>query len=958
MDAYDPETYGEKIIVFRKINANGGGEYKLKSEDGHTISTKKDELQRILMHLNIQPNNPIVILNQDNARAFLKDTDGKNLFKLFMEATQLKSILDKLNECHHIFLKSKSQFEMHTRGLAIQKKELEAKQSHLAELKGLESLRHKVIKLKCERAWLDVGDQEKIKRIKEQDLKKISAKITELVGVIKNKDNLDQEINQKMQQFAGQIQNKQTSLGEINDEIQSIRGKIDEQNQKIIDQKSVLKRIETRKQRLMEDIHTLETSLQERGNAESVQTLRHKNAQALAKLLEQEDEVKSLIETANRDVDMLRQTILKCEEKQDSVKEQRQSIQQKIARLENQYARYSTNQSDPLTAYDPQMPAFVKRVETEFKRGGFSKAPRGPVGRYVKVPDKTWRIAVENVLGGFLTAFCVNTDKDRVKLDQIRTLEFPNMRSFSIITQQFMEETYNTGEHQTPSIIKPNEFVEALNLMEVIHVDDPVVMNCLIDQVAIENVLLCIKDHSASFLTKNRQSVPHNLKKIICVQPFSEYFPAPNYRSYSLDERPCRYIQVDTQEVRNQLKAAIDNEKQFLVPIEQEMKNLRQQHQSTTEANRERSNELRSNELALNEIKSKINEIKNYEYPKEDEEEVLRQELEESKAAFAQLDPTWQTEKENLQKNEETLKGCERTLEILKNKRAKIEKDIQGIQRESDQETNRLYSIASNVNRAKAEQATLTEEARAAQADYNLIQEKLLKLTTDAEKLGDRCAATFERNTYTRKIAELEEKIRQTSNTTISIPELENIVEIKEAEYAKSTATAESFSSTLKLLTDSRMLRYTYLKNLKAYFAFRVRNKFSQVLKVRDMQGNIKFDYKDGKLELEIATRANNTKTNTKALSGGERSYSTIAFLIALWSCCDSPFYFLDEYDVFTDQVNRFVMTKILIHEALQKKDQFAFLTPQDMSSIHAEENITIHKFADPVRGNMSGTQN
>lgn len=241
--------------------------------------------------------------------------------------------------------------------------------------------------------------------------------------------------------------------------------------------------------------------------------------------------------------------------------------------------------------------------------------------------------------------------------------------------------------------------------------------------------------------------------------------------------------------------------------------------------------------------------------------------------------------------------------------------------------------------------------------EYNIIDQKLNKLTDDAEKIGSRCTPTLERHTYNRKIAELERKISETQGSTISIPEFENLVLLKASEYGKNVALADTFNKSMQLLTDSRLLRFNQLKRLKAYFAFKVRNKFSQVLKVRTMHGTVRFDYKAGKLDLEIAPRGDKQKTNTKALSGGERSYSTIAFLIALWSCCDSPFYFLDEYDVFTDQVNRFVMTKILIHEALLKKDQFAFLTPQDMSSIRAEQNITIHRFADPIRGDMNSSQ-
>ena len=53
-----------------------------------------------------------------------------------------------------------------------------------------------------------------------------------------------------------------------------------------------------------------------------------------------------------------------------------------------------------------------------------------------------------------------------------------------------------------------------------------------------------------------------------------------------------------------------------------------------------------------------------------------------------------------------------------------------------------------------------------------------------------------------------------------------------------------------------------------------------------------------------------------KTLSGGEKSYSTISLVLALWAQIHPPFRILDEFDVFMDNLNRRIALDQIIRYA------------------------------------------
>jgi ABC-type cobalamin/Fe3+-siderophores transport system ATPase subunit len=81
--------------------------------------------------------------------------------------------------------------------------------------------------------------------------------------------------------------------------------------------------------------------------------------------------------------------------------------------------------------------------------------------------------------------------------------------------------------------------------------------------------------------------------------------------------------------------------------------------------------------------------------------------------------------------------------------------------------------------------------------------------------------------------------------------------------------------------------------------------------------------------------QSNLAMKDLKSLSGGERSFTLVSFILALGSEISTPFFAMDEFDVFMDAVNRKVsLTSILKFAREMKHVQFLLLSPLDMAVV------------------------
>ena len=113
-------------------------------------------------------------------------------------------------------------------------------------------------------------------------------------------------------------------------------------------------------------------------------------------------------------------------------------------------------------------------------------------------------------------------------------------------------------------------------------------------------------------------------------------------------------------------------------------------------------------------------------------------------------------------------------------------------------------------------------------------------------------------------------------------------------------------------------------------------------------------------------TNAARTKVkDLRQLSGGERSFTTVCFALALGEFTSCPFRALDEFDVFMDAVaRRASMASLFETAALAPHLQFVLLTPQDVRAVDEatrelrakgvdlpEHYLKVLCMAPPVRG-------
>ena len=288
--------------------------------------------------------------------------------------------------------------------------------------------------------------------------------------------------------------------------------------------------------------------------------------------------------------------------------------------------------------------------------------------------------------------------------------------------------------------------------------------------------------------------------------------------------------------------------------------------------------------------------------------------------------------KEALKRFKDEIQSRTESAEPLNQKLEKLEYEISRCKKNKEYYSNKKSSYRENIHTLEAEVTKKEEELVDITSKAMNFARERIETRNKVEKLA-------------REIKAAEDLLRQQEQTSESRQVVtENHIKYSSA-LAKASSQIKYMDSTVKFLSEMLEVRKKGYKEIRSATCKNINVNFTTQLAVRKYIGKLDFNHKDTSLTICVNP---NVKDNAAALdidrdirslSGGEKSYSSVSLILALWESMSPPFRILDEFDVFMDSVNRKIaISNILNFARVGRKFQFVFLTPLGTENIDTED--------------------
>jgi structural maintenance of chromosomes protein 6 len=965
-DAYEREILGERIFVEKTITRSGASAIKIMDQNQKTVYNKKEELDRLCDHFNLDVDNPIVVMTQDGSREFLHSGKDVDKYRFFMKATLLESVLKRITLSKDRLIEMRAHLDEQGKKLP----ELESKAADLqTEFNNFtlqEELQKKFGQMQYLYPWAAVADQSKIIEKLVESIEATNDKLQEIdTALEKMSEKKDAhearklEAEEKAEKFhQGELKVALEKKEEYKEAMQAAERLVTSGNRSLIEATTNVKekkRNRDNQKKLVEDEKDKAISMTQNVSGKHEAGLIA--AKAKLEKLQNEKENFYAEERAKKQEEQDAEQALRLTHQEISRIKTGIDDQQRVVRnLEN--ASRDTN-----ARFGEHMPKLLAEINKNINK--FSKPPIGPIGSKITLTDQNWGDCVEECCGRELDKFLVNSPKDVGTLQGIaRSL---NCR-VQIACVNFDASRYDTKEN------KPD--TQLTTVADVLDFgDNDTIHNFLVDKSKIERVILMKSDTQAMNImhwtfgqqnTKNplSRNVDYALtmerRKISQTKGTQSSNP---FRSYQ--QGRCRLV-ADTKGLIVNAKKRLEDENAQLreanarlkakaeaisianraVQIlgknrEQWIRSVKEAQQAYDRKKKEKEEEEEDRvEIDLEELERDLQEKERLLRESEAEKSVLEEDLKQRKEDFEE-------KKAQLDRFTENQSSMGAQLDSLNDEISRAEEKM----KKMDQNMGTAKKIKMEcIDRCEKERKELEEKKNdLLEFEKHASKRSTFKSLEAAEALKDIADVHMGVEKFEAKIKQVKDKISREAQTHARpYEEVRDELEETKSKLNKRKRILEMATEPERMMTKMVKKRRILLSKTSHATAVDVSADFNyHMSKRRGCSGLLEVDFEGGQLAMTVDLN-NKAVKNTASLSGGERSYATLALTLAMGEQTEAPFRAMDEFDVFMDDANRKVSIKSLLEFARSDEElgrQFILITPQDISSVSAsDDDISIFK--------------
>lgn len=946
-ELYKPDVYGSRVVVERVLQREGAAKYSLKLELGRVMLHKKGDLDEMLERFGIPVNNPMAFLSQDAARTFLTAALDLQKYKFYEMGLHIFQNKNDLQETSGHLVAMHSKIALLRDGVTAAAARRQDARKRYEQFKRGRDLKSDKRLLEAKLVWLEVQrlEEKRVMLEEKQEANRhavveLETRMRELQEAVENHSAITREAERGAEQAREQQEKAEQEghqLEEAADSANRARA-VAEGEMALLLQTAEQNRagIAERHQRIK-----AERDRMDRLNGGSGDELKLRLDQLEQERQELADKLVPLVaEIALYDETTARQA--------EPLETEVRDLDRQVGRLNHRRQELALLQLDLLQLFGRGTKAVLQEIAQRALQ--FKLTPIGPMGRYVGINPgfEEFLNPINTVLAKLLDLYLVSCREDERVLRQIlqRHREFRG-----IIVRKPTRFDYSRGVPPPPLRL----FLDAMAFKN----ED--VKYALIDLHHIELTVL-VKHHDAARRVL-AETQGNRISGVVTL--FDRQLGQRYVKTKSGAHRVDPVIYVDRVLVL-QTSGVLQ---QQIRDCEEQLKHVREQHRVKT---------LELGELKLERRQGKLALLKQERQVRDRTGEVAR----EARRAEAVL--TDLGDLAVLLVLEEEIVHLQQELEVTGNGVRELEEDVE----ESRTRAEECHAL---VEQSKAARRAAARQVEAAQARIELLA---LDLEVNYSRIVQLERAREERNAKSAKYAETLEQLA----LHVAIKEADATAVMPRAECAldRDTDTEEQLARRLRhvqaAITDLELRQGTTFDDAQqelqealasydrvhaAYNEFQqvhgkidqdveeralelveqvarwtdlMNRAFQLLLQHRGFDGELVFDHAAKELHMRVSKNGAELR-GIETLSGGEKLFTQLALLLAIWQPMRARIRGLDEFDVYMDLVNRKMALRIMLL-TLRKfpKLQTIFITPQEIADVDeiSADDVHIHRIADP----------